>query len=303
VVGTGGNAKRFTIGNNNDFDDGGDLNFNSKVNRDLTTVTVVETSGTATDFTMSQAIQFRDNQPLTFTPQKNYQWSVDNIDKLQLGMPLLAGTNVTAGSITDNYQDSITIFEGTDEEEVIIKNEKQFKDTKGQKPTVVKGLVTAQPGNIIFNNQQVLAFGGGTQTLAAYGIQNILNSYGYEVDVTDLKISLTPITTTTTSSTVGSSSTSVVIASRNGILDNVSTVSGIGIDPKVANPTVASGAGAVSGAGTIVLSAAQELESGITLTFPGAGQVATITGNIEVLKAGTASQNIYIDVEKLLSIT
>jgi len=269
----------------------------------LTTVTVVETSGAATDFTMSEDRQFRDDQPLTFTPQKNYQWSVDNIDKLQLGMPLLAGTNVTAGSITDNYQDSITIFEGTDEEEVIIKNEKQFKDTKGQKPTVVKGLVTAQPGNIIFNNQQVLAFGGGTQTLAAYGIQNILNSYGYEVDVTDLKISLTPITTTTTSSTVGSSSTSVVVASRNGILDNVSTVSGIGIDPKVANPTVASGAGAVSGAGTIVLSAAQELESGITLTFPGAGQVATITGNIEVLKAGTASQNIYIDVEKLLSIT
>ena len=87
------------------------------------------------------------------------------------------------------------------------------------------------------------------------------------------------------------------------ILDNVSTVSGIGIDPKVANPTVASGAGAVSGAGTIVLSAAQELESGITLDFAGAGQVATITGNIEVLKAGTANQSIYIDIEKLLSIT
>ena len=40
------------------------LTFSSKINRSLTTVTVVETSGVATDFTMSQAIQFRDNAPL-----------------------------------------------------------------------------------------------------------------------------------------------------------------------------------------------------------------------------------------------
>ena len=79
VVGTGGNAKRFTIGSAQIFEDGKTLNFSSKVNRSHTTVTVVETSGVGTDFTMSQAIQFRDNQPLTFTPRANYQWPLDNI--------------------------------------------------------------------------------------------------------------------------------------------------------------------------------------------------------------------------------
>ena len=67
------------------FGDGATLTFSSKVNRSLTTVTVVGTSGTATDFTMSQAIQFRDNQPLTFTPRKNKRWPVDNVNGLFTG--------------------------------------------------------------------------------------------------------------------------------------------------------------------------------------------------------------------------
>ena len=66
---------------------------------------------------------------------------------------------------------------------------------------------------------------------------------------------------------------------------------------------VDTGAGAVTGAGTLVLTAAQTLEDGATLTFAGAGQTATITGNIQVVKAGSANQSITFDVEKLLSIT
>ena len=65
-------------------------------------------------------------------------------------------------------------------------------------------------------------------------------------------------------------------------------------------PTVSSGASA-AGAGTVVLSTAQTLENGVTLTFPGAGKVATITGNIKVLKAGVADATLRFDVERLLS--
>ena len=147
----------------------------------------------------------------------------------------------------------------------------------------------------------MLALAGDTLKVGGYGESQIYNLYGYKVKFSDLKISLAEISTTTTSAV--SNSTSVPIASRNGIIDAISTVSGIGINPSVANPTVASGAGAVSGAGTIVLSAAQTLEDGITLTFKGAGQTATISGNIEVLEVGTSSQNLRFDVEKLLSIT
>ena len=129
----------------------------------------------------------------------------------------------------------------------------------------------------------------------------MLRLYGYDVILSDLAIVLTPITTTTTAAV--NNSTSVPVTSRNGILDDVSTVSGIGINPRLANPTVDTGAGAVTGAGTLVLTAAQTIENGATLTFAEAGQTATITGNIQVLKAGSADQALRFDVDKLLSIT
>ena len=283
------------------IDDGTTLTFSSKVNRSLTTVGTLFPV-TATDFTMSQAIQFRDNQPLTFTPRMNYSWPIDNYANLiKQGMIVVTGANITANTSTGVYEDTVTLFEGTENEKRIIKNERPALSTLAKKPTVVKGLVTVQEGQIVFDKQQVLALAGDTLKVGGYGESQIYNLYGYKVKFSDLKISLAEISTTTTSAV--SNSTSVPITSRNGIIDAISTVSGIGINPAVANPTVASGAGAVSGAGTIVLSAAQTLEDGITLTFKGAGQTATISGNIEVLEVGTSSQNLRFDVEKLLSIT
>ena len=54
--------------------------------------------------------------------------------------------------------------------------------------------------------------------------------------------------------------------------------------------------------GTIFVSTAEELESGVELTFSGSGQTATITGNIIISGVGNASQNIRLDVDKILSI-
>ena len=67
-------------------------------------------------------------------------------------------------------------------------------------------------------------------------------------------------------------------------------------------PKVVSGAGSVTGAGTIVLSAAQTLENGIELTFPGASTIATITGNIKVNKVGNENVTLQFDLEKLLTM-
>ena len=165
----------------------------------------------------------------------------------------------------------------------------------------MKGLVTVQPGNIVFNKQQKLALADDSLKIGGYGETHIKNITGYDIKLSNLKLKLTPVITTTTATCINS--TSVVVSERAGILDNVSTVSGIGIDPTTSNPLVASGAGAVSGAGTIVLNRAQNLESGATLTFAEAGQLATITGDIEIIKVGTGSATLRFDMEKILSIT
>ena len=213
-------------------------------------------------------------------------------------MVLVAGTNVTQNTSLSSYSDTVSIFKENCREHIIVKNRANVIDTKNQTPTVSKGEVTVQPGNIVFDKQQVLALAGDTIKVGGYGTRKIKDVFGYGVKFTDLKLTLTPVTTTTTSAV--QNSTSVAVAARDGILNSTSTVTGIGIDASAANPTVSSGANA-TGAGTIVLSAAQTLEKGITLTFPGAGKTATITGNIEVLSPGSSNQRIRFDMEKLVA--
>ena len=285
------------------IDDEATLTFSSKVNRSHTTVTVVETGGAATDFTMSQEIGFRDNQPLTFTPRKNKRWPVDNINGLSSGNYIIkdaTGVNATSSSFISDYVNTVIINEDTENEQTIIKDSVLALDTKNKKPTIVDGFVTVQEGSVVFNNQQILALGNNTVKIAGYGQDNILSSYGYEVLFTDLAISLNTITTTTTSAV--NNSTTVPVSSINGVLPGTTTVSGIGIDASTSDPIVSSRS-VTSGAGNLELDKAQTLESGITLTYANSGQIATITGNIEIIKAGTSSQTIYFDVEKLLSMS
>jgi hypothetical protein len=168
--------------------------------------------------------------------------------------------------------------------------------------TTSQGIVTAQTGNIVFNKQQADALKDNSIKFYGQGVSLVKSLTNYDIKVSDLKVELTEVTTTTTASTIGASSTSVQITERAGIRDgNFSTVTGIGIDTSSAVPTVASGAGAVNGAGTIVLSAAQELESGITLTFGNASRIATITGTIDVKEAGLSDTTIFLDIERFLT--
>lgn len=303
AVNVDGNAKKFTASAATQWFNDGSLTFSNEMNRELTTVTVVETSGVATDFTLSASRRIIDNLRLIFTPQKNYRWTLNNIIGISESMFITPSTNMETNTSISEYRNTTTVFEGTEQETTVQTGSAFPALEKTGTPTVTNGIVVTQPGNIIFNKQQILLLAGDSLKIGGYGEDQIYNVSGYKVKFHNLKMELTPITTTTTSSTVGSSSTSVVVASRNGILDNISYVSGIGIDNSSAIPYVASGAGAVSGAGTIVLSAAQELESGITLTFSGAGQIATITGEIEILKHGTSDLTLRFDIDKLLSIT
>jgi len=266
-----------------------------------TTVTVATVSG-ANTFTISESISIADDLPLTFSNQVNYRWPITNfVNIVKEGMAVLPATNLKANTSLSAYRDVITIFPDTNKEEVIIKKEVSAISTLAIAPVITKGDISTQEGAVVFSKQQVLVLAGDTVGIGGYGTRHALDVSGYDVVLSDLVITLTPITTTTSSAV--SNSTSVPVTSRNGILDDVSTVSGIGINAALADPTVDTGAGAVTGSGTLVLTSAQTLEDGATLTFAGAGQTATIKGNIQVVKAGKANQTLFFDVEKLLSIT
>tara|TARA_R100001443_G_scaffold19393_2_gene30915 strand:- start:13348 stop:15330 length:1983 start_codon:yes stop_codon:yes gene_type:complete len=281
--------------------DGVTLTFSSKVNRSLTTVGVVETSGTATDFTMSQAIQFRDDQPLTFANKRNYSFGIDNIDGLADGMTV-TGARIDDATTIKRYSTTAIENEGTSyASEKILKEKRAIESYV--KPTITRNattklVTTTRVGDISFNQQQPLDAESSSITIRAYGRDQIKTLTGWDVDITDLKVELTDVTTTTTAAV--HSSTTVPIASGDGIVEGVSVVSGIGIDSSVADPTVTTINSYSGTTASIVLSAAQILESGTRLTFTGSGELATITGNVKIIKTGIAALTLNFDLEKFM---
>ena len=264
-------------------------------------VTVVAISGgglSANQFTASEAISVGSGVRLNFHNRMNFSWPITKANLIKEGMIVVPATNVTADTAVGAYEDTITLFEGTTEAKTIIKNARPAVSTVGKTPTIVKGLITAQDGDVVFNKQQALALAGDTLNIGGYGENEILRVYGWEVRFTDLAIALTAPTTTTTEAT--SAHATIAVADREGVINTVSTVSGIGINPALADPTLTTGGG-LDGAGDWIMSAVQTLESGITLTVGNTGRIATITGNIQIVKAGTANQTLRFDIEKLLS--
>jgi hypothetical protein len=268
---------------------------------DAAIITVVP-SLNPNDIILSSATAISNGTLLSFYNQMNYSWPVTNFaDKIKAGMIVVYdGANVTAGTVVSDYKNQVTILEGTEKEQVIVKNKIQAVDTKAQKPTIVKGLITVQPGDITFNKQQVLALAGNTLKVGGYGEGEISRIFGWDVRFTDLAVTLTAPTTTTSGVVTGSAT--IGVNSREGVINNVSRVRGIGINPALQNPLITGGGGA-TGSGNWTADAVQTLESGITLTIENTGRIATITGNIEILKAGTASQTLRFDLGKFLSDT
>jgi hypothetical protein len=264
---------------------------------DATTATVVSLDSTYA-FTLSEAIAIADGITLSFSNRMNYSWPITKANLIKTGMIVVPDTNVTTGTTVAVYEDTITVFENTKDEKVIIKNARPAISTVGKTPTIVKGLITAQDGEVVFNKQQALALAGDTLKLGGYGENEISRVYGWEVRFTDLAVALTAPTTTTSGAV--SASATIGVASKEGIINNVSRIGGIGINSKLQNPLITAGGGA-TGSGNLTADAAQTLESGVTLTVENTSRIATITGNIEIVKAGTASQTLRFDIEKLLS--
>ena len=302
----GDNAKEFSLSSAVAIADGITLTFSSKINRSLTTVTVVETSGTATDFTMSQAIQFHDDKPLTFFNQMNHSWGIDNASGVGQGM-IPVGDNITSGSVVGRYLEALTEAAGTKYAKTRIIKKVPAVYKKGQKPTLsrnatTKILTTTQLGDVTFNKQQKLLLAGDAFKLIAKGSGNIKSLVGWDVAFSNLTAKILPVKTTTTQAV--SNSATVTVASGDGIMDDVSTVSGIGITGTPLVTTIGSYSG---GTATITFSKNQTLENGIDLNFHGAGEIVVVSGEVEVLNSNQITPgwdgNFYLDIESFITAT
>jgi len=220
------------------------------------------------------------------------------------------GSNVTAGTIISPYQKVITELEGTAQERKFVKVRVEALDTLGVKPTITintatKALTTVQTGNIVFNKQQAAALADDAIKIIAYGPDAIQALSGWDIELSDMAVTLTKPTALVATTTVNS--TTVNIDNGNGVMDDISTVSSININSSVVNPTVTNIGSYGGSTATLTLSSAQSLEAGETLTFDGAGRTITISGNIEVKNAGAVRSDwdgrLIFDLEKFITAT
>jgi len=232
-----------------------------------------------------------------------FGWEVDNVVGIEEGM-FVSGTNVTANTIVASGSNTVVQSEGTAEETTITLKTVSAKKLTGKVTTTVdsttKVKTSTATGLIVFNKGQVdaLAEDEGV-TFRGYGEDKINRMVNWDVYISDLQATITKPTTTVTSS----SGTSIGVTSARGIMDDVSTVSSINIDSSGDNPTVtAIGSYDESSAqtATLTLSSSQSLETNEVVTFDGAGQVLTITGNIQVNNASSVT-TIFLDISRFIT--
>ena len=292
--------------------DGTTLTFTPAINiTNPVTVSALNPDGdNVKEFSMSSSNKLLDGTTLSFYNQKNYRWPIDDSSGISLGS-VVTGTNVVSGTTTSNYIVRTTLGEEATSSYPVSIVEKELKsiDTFGETATrsvntSTKIVTETSPGKIIFNNQQPLVLAGDTIKFWSYGTNQIKKASGYDLEFSNLEVELTNSTyktntkpTTTTTGTV-SNSTTIGVADRESIIQNTSTISGIGIT--TANPTITSTQ--ADGAGNWTSSTAQTLENGITLTIDNTSRFAVITGDIYIKKVGTKDLTVYFDLEKFLTV-
>ena len=302
----------------------GNAILDAKTGANAVTVTAINVGSNAKVFTLSESIAIEDDETLTFTEASYYRWPIDNILGIKKGTIAL-GTNVTSDTEVAPYETFNTINAGginEFQETKVKKNEIEssdkilLNDIEKNKEVITRNATTLAPrsvsaGNVTFNKQQLNKLAGDTIKMFSWGTDAIEELTGWELEFSDVAVSVNSPTTTNTSGV--SDNNIVAVASGDGIMDDVSTVSGIGIDVSSGLPTVTNIASYTGSTATLTLSSNQTIENGTTLTFGAAGKIVTISGNIEIKKVGLShgsnmslpnwNGTVYFDLEKILTGT
>ena len=234
-----------------------------------------------------------------------FRFPIDNIAGLSSGMeldPRRNATNVTKGSFISSYTTTKTltnVVEGPYTSSIQTKNILDV-NIKGVDPvgndvrtSDRNGRATAQVGNVVFNKQQAAALAGDTVRIIARGQQQIQKATNMVVNIRDVEIVNTSTFTATTTSGVNDS-TSIPL-NQVGAAAIGAKISG----PQVVDATIVSKS-TNTGAGTIVVSANQTLDSGQSV-FTESVKGFEIRGVIDVQNVPLSNTSLYFDLERFIT--
>ena len=279
---------------------------NDELDSKIVLVNGVSIGGDHTEITVNTSVTIANSAGVYFTPPRHYRFPADNVAILRPGMrvdPTLIGTYSRSLSIP-TYIEKGCDFELVDRSLPLI-SEPAIKAT-GVATFNARGEITTQAGDIIFQTPIGAEFTAASYVFQGYGIPLIESLTGSKgIKITNLKVndgeSLFVTTAINDSSATGSASLSDFdVASKNGIMDDVSTISGVNVNPtRTATVTTIASS---TGKNITVTPGNHFLENGQPITFNGATTTVTITGDIEILDTGTTSRSVYLDLDRFLII-
>ena len=214
---------------------------------------------------------------------------VTDLTGLSIGMGV-AGTGIASGSvitaITPGYLDS---NKSSDLEDFYVIPKAINTDENGVQTISddTGGTITIDKSSS-FDASITLTF-TGKGTVASETFNK--TSFKFE----NLSLTINPVVTTTDA--VASSSTTIPLTSTNGI-KAAETVLMTGIGVTATSPHVDT----VNAGVSVVVSAAQTIENGQTMTFTGSSRAATITANVNVLEFGTDDITLTLALDNILTV-
>ena len=292
----------------------GNTELDAKTKDNAVTITHVDVGSNAKVFTVSESVTVANDTTLTFTPPRRYRFPASNIIDIRPGSMVHPSLN-GGGSIIGSYTRNTTIQQYVEKDcgfEMVEKN-LPLTNLKAIEPTGVptfdtNGRITSQAGNICFETPIGAEFTAANYSFLNQGIQAIKEiSRAGEIIFTNLKAEILDANIITATIDDASATGSAAlndfdVDNKDGIMDDVSVVSGVNIDNSGGDPIVTTIASS-SSTNLTLTPGGHKVQNGQTLTFTGAAKIITITGEIEVNNIGDYSRTLYLNVDRFLTIT
>ena len=154
-------------------------------------------------------------------------------------------------------------------------------------------MINSSGGTVIISAASVFVVDRAI-TFKGYGSESSSLFNKTTFSVSNFKLAIDPVVTTTDAI---ANSTTIPLTSTNGI-KAADTVLMTGIGVKAASPHVDT----VNANVSVVVSVAQTIENGQTVTFTGSSRTATITGDIEIEKYGKDNLTLTIELDNILTV-
>ena len=292
----------------------GNTELDAKTKDNAVTITHIDVGSNAKVFTVSENVTVANDTTLTFTPPRRYRFPANNIIDIKPGSMVHPSSN-GGGSIIGSYTRNTTIQQYVDKDcgfEMVEKN-LPLVNLKAIEPTGVptfdtNGKITSQAGNICFSTPIGAEFTATNYTFINQGIETIKEiSKAGEIVFKNLKAEILDANIITATIDDASATGSAAlndfdVDNKDGIMDDVSVVSGVNIDNSGGDPIVTTIASS-AGTNLTLTPGGHKVQNGQTLTFTNAAKIITITGEIEVNNIGDYTRTLYLNVDRFLTIT